>query len=188
MLGPLLQRLPPPPPVAWMTWTCWARLCCNSPFHQSLSKSDGRKQGGEGPGVTSGRSELPGEVQAGHLPLVATACVSCLPCREKQPPPRLTLRDLQNKSGSSPSVTTNSTSPLFQSLSTTLPVPLPSEQPAPVVVSRAPPAPSAAALSTAGLPASKAPPEISLTNVTVPLESIKPSELDDSITWLGSVA
>ncbi|XP_048356722.1 ADP-ribosylation factor-binding protein GGA1 isoform X2 [Sphaerodactylus townsendi] len=98
---------------------------------------------------------------------------------EKQPPPRLTLRDLQNKSASCPSVTTNSTPPLFQSLSSNLaaPVPLPSEQPAPVVVPRAPPAPSATALPAAGLPASKAPPEISLTNVTVPLESIKPSNI-----------
>ncbi|KAL8221950.1 UNVERIFIED_CONTAM: ARF-binding protein [Gekko kuhli] len=94
---------------------------------------------------------------------------------EKQPPPRLTLRDLQNKSGSSPSVTTNSTPPLFQSLSAALP--LPPEQPAPTVVSRVPPAPSAAGLPTAGLPVSKAPPEISLTNVTVPLESIKPSNI-----------
>nr|XP_056703134.1 ADP-ribosylation factor-binding protein GGA1 [Euleptes europaea] len=98
---------------------------------------------------------------------------------EKQPPPRLTLRDLQNKSASCPSVTTNSTPPLFQSLSSNLPapLPLPSEQPAPVVVPRAPPPPSAAALPTAGLPASKALQEISLTNVTVPLESIKPSNI-----------
>ncbi|XP_077195692.1 ADP-ribosylation factor-binding protein GGA1 isoform X2 [Paroedura picta] len=94
---------------------------------------------------------------------------------EKQPPPRLTLRDLQSKSGSSPSATTNSTPPLFQSLSA--PLPLPSEQPAPLAVARAPPAPSAVALPIAGLPASKAPPEISLTNVTVPLESIKPSNI-----------
>ncbi|XP_060101478.1 ADP-ribosylation factor-binding protein GGA1 isoform X2 [Heteronotia binoei] len=98
---------------------------------------------------------------------------------EKQPLPRLTLRDLQNKSGSSPSVTTNSTPPHFQSLSANFPVPLPlpSEQPAPIVVSQAPPAPSTAALPTTGLPASKAPPEISLSNVTVPLESIKPSNI-----------
>ncbi|XP_054844502.1 ADP-ribosylation factor-binding protein GGA1 isoform X2 [Eublepharis macularius] len=98
---------------------------------------------------------------------------------EKQPPPRLTLRDLQNKSGSCPSVAPNSTPPLFPSLSSNLPgaLPLPSEQPAPAVVPRAPPTPSEAALPTAGLPASKLPLEISLTNVTVPLESIKPSNI-----------
>uniref|UniRef100_A0A8C6XGK6 Golgi associated, gamma adaptin ear containing, ARF binding protein 1 n=1 Tax=Naja naja TaxID=35670 RepID=A0A8C6XGK6_NAJNA len=55
---------------------------------------------------------------------------------EKQPPPRLTLRDLQNKSTSSPSLSTNT-----------------------------------------GLPASTHPLEFSLMNVTVPLESIKPSNI-----------
>ncbi|KAJ6658972.1 hypothetical protein lerEdw1_019609 [Lerista edwardsae] len=98
---------------------------------------------------------------------------------EKQPPPRLTLRDLQNKSGSSPSVSTNSTPPIFPSLSSNPPAVLPprSEQPAPVVVPRGPPTPTGAAVSPAGLPVSAAPLEISLTNVTVPLESIKPSSI-----------
>nr|XP_028602021.1 ADP-ribosylation factor-binding protein GGA1 [Podarcis muralis] len=98
---------------------------------------------------------------------------------EKQPPPRMTLRDLQNKSTSSPAVSTSSALPLFPSLSSNPPAPLPlsSEQPAPAAVPRGPPTPSGATLPTAGLPASTSPLEISLTNVTVPLESIKPSNI-----------
>uniref|UniRef100_A0A670XVI4 Golgi associated, gamma adaptin ear containing, ARF binding protein 1 n=1 Tax=Pseudonaja textilis TaxID=8673 RepID=A0A670XVI4_PSETE len=60
---------------------------------------------------------------------------------EKQPPPRLTLRDLQNKS-----------------------------------TSRSPTLSGSASLP-AGLPASTHPLEFSLMNVTVPLESIKPSNI-----------
>ncbi|XP_061495048.1 ADP-ribosylation factor-binding protein GGA1 [Rhineura floridana] len=94
---------------------------------------------------------------------------------EKQPPPRLTLRDLQNKSTSSPSVNTSCTQPLFSSLSATLP--LPSEQPAPTVAPRGLPTPSGATVPSAGLSASTSPLEISLTSVSVPLESIKPSSI-----------
>ncbi|XP_066489308.1 ADP-ribosylation factor-binding protein GGA1 [Tiliqua scincoides] len=94
---------------------------------------------------------------------------------EKQPPPRLTLRDLQNKSVSSPSVSTNSTPPIFPGLSSNPPAR--SEQPAPAVVPRGPPTPTGAAVSPAGLPMPAALQEISLTNVTVPLESIKPSSI-----------
>ncbi|XP_042325255.1 ADP-ribosylation factor-binding protein GGA1 [Sceloporus undulatus] len=104
---------------------------------------------------------------------------------EKQPPPRLTLRDLQNKSTpsppnkntSSPSVSTNSTTPLFSSLSPNPPTTLPLEQPAPIVVPRGLPTPSGATILTTGIPASTSPLEFSLTNVTVPLESIKPSNI-----------
>uniref|UniRef100_A0A803TC29 Golgi associated, gamma adaptin ear containing, ARF binding protein 1 n=1 Tax=Anolis carolinensis TaxID=28377 RepID=A0A803TC29_ANOCA len=61
---------------------------------------------------------------------------------EKQPLPRLTLRDLQNKSTSSPP---------NKNTSTTIP--------------------------PAGLPTATSPLEFSLANVTVPLESIKPSSI-----------
>uniref|UniRef100_A0A452I9H7 Uncharacterized protein n=1 Tax=Gopherus agassizii TaxID=38772 RepID=A0A452I9H7_9SAUR len=60
---------------------------------------------------------------------------------EKQPPPRLTLRDLQNKTSSGTSVTATSSTPtLLRSISSS-------------------------------------PAEISLANITVPLESIKPSSI-----------
>lgn len=90
---------------------------------------------------------------------------------EKQPPPRLTLRDLQNKSGSSMS----STSSIFPGLSSN-PPPY-SEHPASSVIPRGPPTSTGAAVSSAGLPTPTAPLEISLTNVSVPLESIKPSSI-----------
>ncbi|KAJ7330117.1 hypothetical protein JRQ81_016291 [Phrynocephalus forsythii] len=98
---------------------------------------------------------------------------------EKQPPPRLTLRDLQNKSTSNPAVSTNSTPPLFPSLSPNPPgsLPLTSEQPASAVAPRGSPTLSGAVAAPTGLPASTPPLEISLANVTVPLESIKPSNI-----------
>ncbi|XP_053113041.1 ADP-ribosylation factor-binding protein GGA1 isoform X2 [Hemicordylus capensis] len=98
---------------------------------------------------------------------------------EKQPPARLTLRDLQSKSGSSPAVSTNSTPALFPSLSSSPPVSLPplSEPPAATAVPRGPPTPAGATLSSASLATSTSPLEVSLTNVSVPLESIKPSSI-----------
>nr|XP_009936084.1 PREDICTED: ADP-ribosylation factor-binding protein GGA1 isoform X2 [Opisthocomus hoazin] len=66
-----------------------------------------------------------------------------------QPPPRLTLRDLQNRSSSGTTAHNPSTLPVLQTGST------------------APPRPPATAL----------PQEISLANITVPLESIKPSSI-----------
>uniref|UniRef100_A0A8D0DRM2 Golgi associated, gamma adaptin ear containing, ARF binding protein 1 n=1 Tax=Salvator merianae TaxID=96440 RepID=A0A8D0DRM2_SALMN len=98
---------------------------------------------------------------------------------EKQPPPRLTLRDLQNKSTSSPSVSINSTPPLFPALSTNLPttLPLSLEQPVPPVAPQGPPTPTGAPVPPASVSASTSPLEVSLTNVTVPLESIKPSSI-----------
>ncbi|KAH0616916.1 hypothetical protein JD844_028380 [Phrynosoma platyrhinos] len=77
---------------------------------------------------------------------------------EKQPPPRLTLRDLQNKSTSSPpnkntsspSVSTNSTTLLFPSLPPNPPTTLPLEQPAPIVVPRGLPTPSGTTIPTTG--------------------------------------
>ncbi|XP_009473462.1 PREDICTED: ADP-ribosylation factor-binding protein GGA1 isoform X2 [Nipponia nippon] len=68
---------------------------------------------------------------------------------KQQPPPRLTLRDLQNRSNSGTTAHNPSTLPVLQS------------------VSPNPPRPPATAL----------PQEISLANITVPLESIKPSSI-----------
>uniref|UniRef100_A0A8B9ERT3 Golgi associated, gamma adaptin ear containing, ARF binding protein 1 n=1 Tax=Anser cygnoides TaxID=8845 RepID=A0A8B9ERT3_ANSCY len=67
---------------------------------------------------------------------------------EKQPPPRLTLRDLQNRSSSGTAAPNPSALPVLQSASPNPPLPLTSEVP-----------------------------EISLANITVPLESIKPSSI-----------
>ncbi|XP_009473463.1 PREDICTED: ADP-ribosylation factor-binding protein GGA1 isoform X3 [Nipponia nippon] len=69
--------------------------------------------------------------------------------QKQQPPPRLTLRDLQNRSNSGTTAHNPSTLPVLQS------------------VSPNPPRPPATAL----------PQEISLANITVPLESIKPSSI-----------
>ncbi|XP_026550699.1 ADP-ribosylation factor-binding protein GGA1 [Notechis scutatus] len=96
---------------------------------------------------------------------------------EKQPPPRLTLRDLQNKSTSSPSLSTNSTSSVFPNLSSNPAVTLPSEKTAPVLAPQGSPTLSGSASLPAGLPASTHPLEFSLMNVSVPLESIKPSNI-----------
>ncbi|NWZ62590.1 GGA1 protein, partial [Acrocephalus arundinaceus] len=67
---------------------------------------------------------------------------------KQQPPPRLTLRDLQNRSSSGPTAHNPSAPPVLQR-STAIP-----------------PRPPATAL-----------PQISLANITVPLESIKPSSI-----------
>ncbi|NXK82067.1 GGA1 protein, partial [Amazona guildingii] len=68
---------------------------------------------------------------------------------KQQPPPRLTLRDLQNRSSSGITAHNPSTLPMLQRSSAV------------------PPRPSATTL----------PQEISLANITVPLESIKPSSI-----------
>ncbi|NXD63209.1 GGA1 protein, partial [Eolophus roseicapillus] len=68
---------------------------------------------------------------------------------KQQPPPRLTLRDLQNRSSSGTTAHNPSTLPVLQRSSA------------------GPPRPPATAL----------PQEISLANITVPLESIKPSSI-----------
>ncbi|XP_035407845.1 ADP-ribosylation factor-binding protein GGA1 isoform X2 [Cygnus atratus] len=68
---------------------------------------------------------------------------------EKQPPPRLTLRDLQNRSSSGTAAPNPSALPVLQSTSPNPPRP----------------------------PATTLPQEISLANITVPLESIKPSSI-----------
>ncbi|KAG8138174.1 putative ADP-ribosylation factor-binding protein, partial [Naja naja] len=98
---------------------------------------------------------------------------------EKQPPPRLTLRDLQNKSTSSPSLSTNSTSSVFPNLSSNPAVTLPLEKTAPALAPQGSPTLSGSASLPAGLPASTHPLEFSLMNVTVPLESIKPMTVYD---------
>ncbi|XP_054243095.1 ADP-ribosylation factor-binding protein GGA1 isoform X2 [Indicator indicator] len=69
---------------------------------------------------------------------------------KQQPPPRLTLRDLQNRSSSGTTVNNPSALPVLQTGSPAVP-----PQP----------------------PATTLPQEISLANVTVPLESIKPSSI-----------
>uniref|UniRef100_A0A8C5WXT1 Golgi associated, gamma adaptin ear containing, ARF binding protein 1 n=1 Tax=Laticauda laticaudata TaxID=8630 RepID=A0A8C5WXT1_LATLA len=124
--------------------------------------------------------EINGETMAGSLrggsqflALLLKISLSFKLCREKQPPPRLTLRDLQNKSTSSPSLSTNNTSSVFPNLSSNPAVTLPLEKTAP----QGSPTLSGSASLPAGLPASTHPLEFSLMNVTVPLESIKPSNI-----------
>ncbi|XP_050771341.1 ADP-ribosylation factor-binding protein GGA1 isoform X4 [Gymnogyps californianus] len=68
---------------------------------------------------------------------------------KQQPPPRLTLRDLQNRSSSGTTAHNPSALPVLQSVSPNPPRP----------------------------PATSLPQEISLANITVPLESIKPSSI-----------
>ncbi|NXO53713.1 GGA1 protein, partial [Aramus guarauna] len=68
---------------------------------------------------------------------------------KQQPPPRLTLRDLQNRSSSSSTAHNPSTLPVLQRSTAVSPRP----------------------------PATALPQEISLANITVPLESIKPSSI-----------
>ncbi|XP_067415552.1 ADP-ribosylation factor-binding protein GGA1 isoform X2 [Emydura macquarii macquarii] len=99
---------------------------------------------------------------------------------EKQPPPRLTLRDLQNKTscGASGTATTSAPSLLRTvSPSPAAALPPPLEQPAPATLPRATPTPARAVLPPLGLPTPTSPQEISLANITVPLESIKPSSI-----------
>ncbi|XP_010140668.1 PREDICTED: ADP-ribosylation factor-binding protein GGA1 isoform X2 [Buceros rhinoceros silvestris] len=69
--------------------------------------------------------------------------------QKQQPPPRLTLRDLQNRSSSGTTAHNPSTLPVVQRSTTVPPRP----------------------------PATTLPQEISLANITVPLESIKPSSI-----------
>ncbi|XP_043398960.1 ADP-ribosylation factor-binding protein GGA1 isoform X4 [Chelonia mydas] len=99
---------------------------------------------------------------------------------EKQPPPRLTLRDLQNKTSSGTSVAATSGTPtLLRSISSSpsAPLPPPLEQPAPATLPRTTPTPAGAMPPPLGLPTPTSPQEISLANITVPLESIKPSSI-----------
>ncbi|XP_073181855.1 ADP-ribosylation factor-binding protein GGA1 isoform X3 [Lepidochelys kempii] len=99
---------------------------------------------------------------------------------EKQPPPRLTLRDLQNKTSSGTSVAATSGTPtLLRSVSSSpaAPLPPPLEQPAPAMLPRTTPTPAGAMPPPLGLPTPTSPQEISLANITVPLESIKPSSI-----------
>uniref|UniRef100_A0A8C3XUV8 Golgi associated, gamma adaptin ear containing, ARF binding protein 1 n=1 Tax=Chelydra serpentina TaxID=8475 RepID=A0A8C3XUV8_CHESE len=99
---------------------------------------------------------------------------------DKQPPPRLTLRDLQNKTSSGTSVTATSSTPtLLRSIASSpaAPLPPPLEQPVPATLPRTTPTPAGAMPPPLGLPAPTSPQEISLANITVPLESIKPSNI-----------
>ncbi|KFQ40807.1 ADP-ribosylation factor-binding protein GGA1, partial [Mesitornis unicolor] len=110
------------------------------------------------------------------VPLLAR---SLSPYREKQqPPPRLTLRDLQNRSSSGTTAHNPSALPVLQSISPNPTLPLTSELPAPAALPKA--VTTSAGGSTAvppRPPATTLPQEISLANITVPLESIKPSSI-----------
>ncbi|XP_059582398.1 ADP-ribosylation factor-binding protein GGA1 isoform X2 [Alligator mississippiensis] len=104
---------------------------------------------------------------------------------EKQPPPRLTLRDLQNKSSSCASVKITGTPALLGkiSLNPTTTQRSPSEQPPSTSLPTTAPMPTGAVPAAALVepPAAMSPQEISLANITVPLESIKPRESEATI-------
>ncbi|XP_032047962.1 ADP-ribosylation factor-binding protein GGA1 [Aythya fuligula] len=95
---------------------------------------------------------------------------------EKQPPPRLTLRDLQNRSGSGTAAPAPSALPVLQGAPHP-PPPLPSEVPAPAAHPKTASTPPGSTPGPARPPATTLPQEISLANITVPLESIKPSSI-----------
>nr|XP_009663493.1 PREDICTED: ADP-ribosylation factor-binding protein GGA1 isoform X1 [Struthio camelus australis] len=96
---------------------------------------------------------------------------------KQQPPPRLTLRDLQNKSSSGTTAHAPSALPVLQSVSPSPPLPLASELPAPVTLPKAATMPTGSTLVPPRPPATTLPQEITLANITVPLESIKPSSI-----------
>ncbi|XP_042746067.1 ADP-ribosylation factor-binding protein GGA1 isoform X2 [Lagopus leucura] len=94
---------------------------------------------------------------------------------KQQPPPRLTLRDLQNRSSSGATAQNSSVLPVLQGVPPNPPLPLNSELPATLPkVATTPPGSTSVPPQP---PASTLPPEISLANITVPLESIKPSSI-----------
>ncbi|XP_010222444.1 PREDICTED: ADP-ribosylation factor-binding protein GGA1 [Tinamus guttatus] len=94
---------------------------------------------------------------------------------KQQPPPRLTLRDLQNKS--STTAHAPSALPVLQSVSPSPTLPLSSELPAPAAPPKPGTTPTGGAPVPPRPPATALPQEISLANITVPLESIKPSSI-----------
>uniref|UniRef100_A0A8V0YPD5 Golgi associated, gamma adaptin ear containing, ARF binding protein 1 n=1 Tax=Gallus gallus TaxID=9031 RepID=A0A8V0YPD5_CHICK len=96
---------------------------------------------------------------------------------KQQPPPRLTLRDLQNRSSSGTTAQNSSVLPVLQGVSPNPPLPLNSELPAPATLPKVATTPPGSTSVPAQPPASTLPPEISLANITVPLESIKPSSI-----------
>lgn len=96
---------------------------------------------------------------------------------KQQPPPRLTLRDLQNRSSSGTAAHNPSALPVLQSISPNPTLPLTSELPAPAALPKAATTPAGSTAVPPRPPATALPQEISLANITVPLESIKPSEL-----------
>lgn len=173
------QMLVHPPPnhllaaVAWMTWTCWARPCCSSLCLQNLNKCDGKTW-------HCSLTSLPSISFWGagqHFSALFHSLLSLCPCREKQqPPPRLTLRDLQNRSSSGTTVHNPSAPPVLQSVSPNPTLPLTSELPVPATLPKAATTAAASAAVPPRPPATVLPQEISLANITVPLESIKPSE------------
>ncbi|KAK4831593.1 hypothetical protein QYF61_018353 [Mycteria americana] len=95
---------------------------------------------------------------------------------KQQPPPRLTLRDLQNRSSSGTMAHNPSALPVLQSVSPNPTLPLTSELPAPATLPKAATTPAGSTAVPPRPPATTLPQEISLANITVPLESIKPSE------------
>ncbi|KAJ7399880.1 ADP-ribosylation factor-binding protein GGA1 [Pitangus sulphuratus] len=96
---------------------------------------------------------------------------------KQQPPPRLTLRDLQNRSSSATTAHNPSTPPVLQSVSPNPTLPLTSELPAPAMLPKAASTPAGSTAVPPRPPATALPQEISLANITVPLESIKPSSI-----------
>ncbi|OPJ68886.1 ADP-ribosylation factor-binding protein GGA1 [Patagioenas fasciata monilis] len=96
---------------------------------------------------------------------------------KQQPPPRLTLRDLQNRSSSGTTAHNPSILPVLQSVSPNPALPLTSELPAPAALPKAATTPAGSTAVPPRPPAAAQPQEISLANVTVPLESIKPSSI-----------
>ncbi|KAF4799107.1 ADP-ribosylation factor-binding protein GGA1 [Turdus rufiventris] len=96
---------------------------------------------------------------------------------KQQPPPRLTLRDLQNRSSSGTTAHNPSALPVLQSISPNPTLPLTSELPAPATLLKAATPPAGSTAVPPRPPATALPQEISLANITVPLESIKPSSI-----------
>uniref|UniRef100_A0A8C2TS97 Golgi associated, gamma adaptin ear containing, ARF binding protein 1 n=1 Tax=Coturnix japonica TaxID=93934 RepID=A0A8C2TS97_COTJA len=96
---------------------------------------------------------------------------------KQQPPPRLTLRDLQNRSSSGTTAQNSSVLPVLQGVSPNPTLPLNSELPAPATLPKVATTPPGSTSVPPQPPASTLPPEISLANITVPLESIKPSSI-----------
>ncbi|KAM6096582.1 ADP-ribosylation factor-binding protein GGA1 isoform 2-T3 [Chlamydotis macqueenii] len=96
---------------------------------------------------------------------------------KQQPPPRLTLRDLQNRSSSGSTAHNPTALPVLQNVSSNPTLPLTSDLPAPATLPKAATTPAGSTAVPPRPPATVLPQEISLANIIVPLESIKPSSI-----------
>ncbi|EMP33129.1 ADP-ribosylation factor-binding protein GGA1 [Chelonia mydas] len=117
-------------------------------------------------------------------PLPSTMRLFRWPAPLSLPPPGRSSRPPGSRYGTSrtrpPSVPAPSGTPtLLRSISSSpaAPLPPPLEQPAPATLPRTTPTPAGAMPPPLGLPTPTSPQEISLANITVPLESIKPSSI-----------